>query len=76
MTNQSHLPHVLLDNWVTSRRSVEPAFRVHDFAERLGVTRRALYLWRIGEFVPTVAHRKKIEKITRGEVPASVWSES
>lgn len=76
MTNQPSLPHVLLDNWVTGRRSVEPAFRVHDFAKRLGVTRRALYLWRLGEFVPTVAHRKKIEKLTRGEVPASVWSES
>jgi transcriptional regulator with XRE-family HTH domain len=65
--------YVLLDNWVTGRRSVDPAFRVHDFAAKLGVTRRALYLWRTGEFVPTVAHRRKIEKLTKGAVPASTW---
>ena len=74
MTKQS--PYILLDNWVTNRRNVEPAFRVHDFAAKLGVTRRALYLWRTGEFVPTEAHRKKLEKLTGGEVPASAWGES
>jgi len=45
----------------------------NDCAERLRVSRTALYYWLTGETAPGQAVREEIAAWTRGKVPAESW---
>ena len=47
----------------------------HDFAERIGVSKQTLWRWRCGATKPSKGFRRRIQKLTRGAVPASIWSD-
>lgn len=48
-------------------------FQISLFCSQLGVTNRALWLWRQGTFAPKPKYRATLERLTDGAVPASIW---
>ena len=68
-------PHQMLDAWVKQQRASQRTrrFWIGDFAAAIGVSRRSLRLWRIGEFRPIPQYRAAIERLTDGAIPASIW---
>lgn len=69
-------PHKILDAWVKKQQAQSSGrfrFSVLGFAEEIGVTKRSLRLWRLGEFLPIPEHRAALERLTDGAVPASIW---
>lgn len=44
---------------------------VRELAERLGVTRQAVWCWAVGSSSPSLLHLAELEKISNGEVRAT-----
>jgi transcriptional regulator with XRE-family HTH domain len=47
--------------------------RLRAFASKLGVTESSVYRWKRGGPPPNRGFRNRIEKATKGAVPASSW---
>jgi transcriptional regulator with XRE-family HTH domain len=50
----------------------QEGWTVRELAERLGVTRQAVWSWAAGSSSPSLLHLAELEKISNGEVRA-VW---
>lgn len=60
--------NTLLNNWIKLEGR-----KAAWLADRLGVSRDAVYQWRQGNRLPIMPYRREIERITEGAVPADAW---
>jgi transcriptional regulator with XRE-family HTH domain len=54
------------------RELTRPRFLVADLARRLGVSATAVYWWIQGEAIPTLEHRRKLQRICG--IPVNSWT--